>query len=88
MKKRTCCEECKMILEEETVAFGGMLLHYQLLVCNGDSVRFHVRVSSGDEHTEAALANQVSPALKLYHSIVRGRVTPCGLYDVVTDLCI
>ncbi|MBR7098986.1 MAG: hypothetical protein IKC59_06185 [Clostridia bacterium] len=87
MKKRACCEECKMILEEETVAFGGMLLHYQLLVCNGERGRFHIRVASGDEHTEAALGNRVSDAIKLYHSIVRGRVTPCGLSDVVSDFC-
>ena len=87
MKNKTGCEECKMILEEETVAFGGMLLHYQLLVCNGKGARFRVRVASGDEHTEAALGDQISDALKLYRSIVRGRVTPCGLYDVISDLC-
>ena len=85
MKKNMNCDACKLTLEEETVSFGGLLLNYQLLVCNGKGSRFRVRVASGGEHMEAELGNQVTPALKLYHAIVRGRVTPCGLPDVIAD---
>lgn len=85
MKKQMNCEACKLILEEETVSFGGLLLNYQLLVCNGEESRFHVRITSGGEQMEAELGDQVTPAIKLYHAIVRGRVTPCGLPDVMAD---
>ena len=85
MKKTQNCNACQFILEEETVSFGGMLLKYQFLVCNHDDLRFRVSVDSGKEHVEATLGNRIDPALKLYHAIVRGRVTPCGLNDVVSD---
>ena len=85
MKKQMNCEACKLILEEETVSFGGLLLNYQLLVYNGEGSRFRVRITSGGEQMEAELGNQVTPAIKLYHAIVRGRVTPCGLPDVMAD---
>ena len=89
MKKRNCnCNACRLTLEEETVSFGGMLLKYQLLICNGEDTKFYIRVATGDEHMEAALGNRVDPALKLYRAIVRGRVTPCGLQDVLSDLCV
>ena len=85
MKTHMNCEACQVTLEEETVSFGGLLLNYQLLVCNGKGARFRVRVAAGEEHMEAELGNQVTSALKLYHAIVRGRVTPCGLPDVMAD---
>ena len=85
MKRYMNCEACRVTLEEETVSFGGMLLNYQLLVSGGEGSRFRVRVAAGEEHMEAELGNQVTSALKLYHAIVRGRVTPCGLADVVAD---
>ena len=79
---------CRVTLEEETVSFGGMLLKYQLFVRNCEEGRFLIHVQSGDEHMEAVLGNRVDSALKLYHAIVRGRVTPCGLQDVVDDLLV
>ncbi len=85
MKKQMNCEACRMTLEEETVSFGGLLLNYRLLVCNGGGSRFLVRITSGEEQMEAELGNQVTPAIKLYHALVRGRVTPCGLLDVMAD---
>ena len=88
MKKSHNCTVCQLTLEEETVSFGGMLLKYQFAVCNGDSLRFLVRITSGQEQMEAILGNRIDPSLKLYHAIVRGRVTPCGLHDVVTDYCV
>ncbi len=88
MKKTQFCNTCQLTLEEETVSFGGMLITYQFLVCNRDDLRFCVRVDSGKEHVEASLGNRLDPALKLYHAIVRGRVTPCGLHDVVSDQCV
>ena len=87
MMKQQNCKTCKMILEEETVTFGGMLLRYQLFVTNGSNARFIIRVATGDEQTEALLGDRVDPALKLYRAIVRGRVTPCALQDVVGDFC-
>ena len=83
--KKMNCEACRLTLEEETVSFGGLLLNYQLLVSNGRESRFLVRITSGEEQMEAGLGNQVTSALKLYHALVRGRVTPCGLLDVMAD---
>lgn len=85
MRKTQICSRCQLTLEEETVSFGGMLLKYQFLVRNGAELHFVVRVILGQEHVEAALGNRIDPALKLYRAIVRGRVTPCGLQDVVSD---
>ena len=87
MKHFEACRGCRMVLEEESVTFGGMLLRYQLLVCNGGASRFLVRVSLGEEHTEAELGGRMETALSLYHTLVRGRVTPCGLSEVMADLC-
>ena len=83
--KKMNCDACRLTLEEETVSFGGLLLNYQLLVCNGRESRFLVRITSGEEQMEAELGDQVTSALKLYHALVRGRVTPCGLLDVMAD---
>ena len=85
MRKAQNCNGCQLTLEEETVSFGGMLLKYQFLACNGAELRFMVRIVSGQERMEAVLGNRIDPALKLYRAIVRGRVTPCGLQDVVSD---
>ena len=83
---REHCKDCSMTLEEETVLYGGMLLTYQLLVCNCAAERFKLRILSGNERSEAALGNVVEDALRLYRIIVQGRVTPCTLYDVLSDL--
>ena len=88
MKKAQNISLEKIILDEETVSFGGMLLNYQFAVCSNDSPRFYVRVAIGQEHMEAPLGDRIDPSLKLYHAIVRGRVTPCGLHDVVADYCV
>lgn len=88
MKTQHNCNTCQLILEEETVSFGGMLLKYQFAVCNGKDLHFLVRVASGREQVEAPLGDRIDPSLKLYRAIVRGRVTPCGLHDVVTDHCV
>ena len=87
MKKQSACRNCQLTLEEETVSFGGMLLKYQFAVCNDETPRFLVRITSGQERMEAILGNRIDHSLKLYRAIVRGRVTPCGLHDVVTDYC-
>lgn len=85
MKKAQNCTTSQTVLEEETVSFGGMLLNYQFLVSDNAERRFLVRISSGAESAETVLGIRISPALKLYHAIVRGRVTPCCLAEVVSD---
>ena len=80
------CTDCSMTLEEETVIFGGMLLTYQLLICNSSTDRFRLRIRSGEERSEVALGSRVELALRLYRTVVRGRVTPCGLPDVISEL--
>ena len=85
MKKAQIFTADQTVLEEEAVSFGGMLLKYQFIV-SGDRIHsFSVRISSGDESAEVALGTHLSPSLKLYHAIVRGRVTPCCLLEVVSD---
>ena len=85
MKKAQICTTSQTVLEEETISFGGMLLKYQFLVSGNQDHSFAVRISSGNEVAETVLGTRLSPAFKLYHAIVRGRVTPCCLAEVVSD---
>lgn len=76
-----------ILLKEETVSFGGMLLEYRLMVCNTYADRFRIRVQKGEERAEYSLGNDVEEAIRRYRAVVRGRVTPCGLEDVMLELC-
>ena len=81
------CKECKLVLEEETVSFGGMVLHYQLLVCPEGMDRFRIRVALGEESDECWIGDRIGDALERYRQLVRGCVTPCCLREVLEDLC-
>ncbi len=74
-------------LTEETVGFGGMLLEYSLLGYPVRADRFRICVLLGEERAEFGVGNNLERAIKLYRTVVRGRVTPCGLADVLKDLC-
>lgn len=73
-------------LAEETVSFGGMMLQYRLLAKETYQDRFRIRVTSGQEQTEASVGSDISSALNSYRAVVNGRVTPCCLHDVMYDL--
>lgn len=75
-----------IVLAEETVRFGGMILDYRLAAYPSRNERFRIRITSGDERAESAIGNDIEAALRAYRAILRGRVTPCGLEDVVYDL--
>ena len=81
------CRECKLILQEETVGFGGMVLRYQLLVCPEGTDRFRIRVTLGEESDECWIADRIEHALERYRLLVRGCVTPCCLREVLDDWC-
>ena len=81
------CGRCRLILEEETVSFGGMVLIYQLLACRGGEERFRIRVSLGEESDECWIGDRIGDALERYRQLVRGCVTPCCLREVLEDLC-
>ena len=74
-------------LTEEIISFGGMLLEYRLVACNTYADRFRIRVILGEERAECGTGNDIDLALRCYRAVVRGRVTPCGLSDVMYDLC-
>ena len=76
-----------LTLTEETVAFGGMILEYRLLVSDTSAGRFRIRISKSDERSEFVIGNDIDVAMRIYHAVVRGRVTPCALQDVLGDLC-
>ena len=76
-----------VLLKEEVVSFGGMLLEYRLFVCNTYADRFRIRVAKGEERAEYGVGNDLDVALRYYRAVVRGRVTPCGLFDVMCELC-
>lgn len=86
MKNAEQKTENGILLKEETVSFGGMILEYRLLVCNTYADRFRIRVQKGEERAEHSLGNDVEEAIRQYRAVVRGRVTPCGLEDVMCEL--
>jgi len=87
MKETMNCVGCRRILEQETVAFGGMLLEYRLLLANDGGDRFRVRVALGSEAAEYGIGDQLASALERYRLLVRGTVTPCCLREVLEVLC-
>ena len=81
------CVGCRMVVEEETVRYGGMLLQYHLLICKDEAERYRIRVSLGEETAEYCIGDRVEVALERYRKLVRGRVTPCCLGEVLEELC-
>lgn len=75
-----------IVLTQETVHFGGMILDYRLVAYHSPTERFRIRVTSGKETVESALGCDIETALRIYRAILGGRVTPCGLEDVLCDL--
>lgn len=73
-------------LAQETVRFGGMILDYRLNAYPSRIERFRIRITSGDECAESTIGNDIDAALRIYRAILHGRVTPCGLDDVMYDL--
>lgn len=73
-------------LEEETVSFGGMMLEYRLLASDTVADKYRIRIISGGERSESCVGSHIDSALKCYRAVVSGRVTPCGLQDVMYDL--
>ena len=81
------CAKCRMVIEEEAVRYGGMILQYCLLICKGEAERFRIRVSVGVEAAEYGIGDCLDTALEYYRILVRGRVTPCCLGEVLEELC-
>lgn len=79
-------EHKTILLAQETVSFGGMLLDYRLVACQSPSERFRICVASGDERVESVIGNDLEAALRTYRTVLQGRVTPCALEDVMYDL--
>ena len=72
---------------EDHVYFGGMQLTYRLLLTPGEVMhRYSVSISLCDETCEAEAGNDLLSALENYQRIREGRVTPCGLDDVMQEL--
>ncbi len=75
-----------IILIQETVRFGGMILDYRLVAYRSRTERFRIRITSGEEQVESTIGNDIDAALRVYRAVLHGRVTPCGLEDVMYDL--
>lgn len=87
MKDKNQCNACRMVLEEETVRYGGMILEYRLLICRKRIDRFRIRITQGEESAEYGIGDRLEAALERYRLLVRGRVTPCCLREVLEELC-
>ncbi len=87
MKTSALNSQNRITLHEEHVYFGGMNLAYQLMLSRGEELHsFCIRVSKGSEVREVDVGTDLSRALSWYEAIVRGRVTPCTLEEVLRDL--
>lgn len=75
-----------IVLAQETVRFGGMLLDYRLVASTSETDRFQIQISTGAEQAESGAGSDIEAALRAYRAVLRGRVTPCGLADVMYDL--
>ena len=85
MKKAT--DYSTITLCEDHVCFGGMQLIYRLLLVPGDVMhQYSISISLGGETCEADTGNELLRALEHYQRIHEGRVTPCGLEDVMQEL--
>lgn len=75
--------DCPIVLVGETVRFGGMILDYRLIAYPTQNERFHVRISTGRETAESVVGSDIEHALRIYRILLGGRVTPCGLAEVL-----
>ncbi len=72
------------ILREEEGFAGELFCTYRLLVRR--ERLFYVSITMGDEEAHAAVGEDFLAAVRIYDSVVRGRVTPITLGDVVQDM--
>ena len=82
MKKR----DEKMILADDTATAGGMTLRYQLTDGGRDGSRFHIRAEHGNHFADVGVGSDLVFAVDCYRAVREGRVTPCTLEDVISDL--
>ncbi len=87
MKLTKASKQVRIILDEESVYFGGMNLTYCLSVCEGSEGRcFYISVKKGDEQVGCDVGSDLWRATEQYQSIVHGTVTPCTLEEVLEEL--
>lgn len=86
MFKEPIYQHKPIILAQETVHFGGMILDYRLVAYQSRTERFRIRITSGEERVESTVGNDIEAAVRAYRAVLRGRVTPCGLKDIMYDL--
>lgn len=86
MNRKPAHKYGSIVLAQETVRFGGMLLDYRLVAGASETDRFQIRISNGAERAESNAGSDIEAALRAYQAVLRGRVTPCGLADVMYDL--
>lgn len=90
MKRLKQAESSRLIvLKEEQVLFGGLSLYYRFTVeSRRGEPRFGVAVELGEERSVGDLGNHLGRAWEMYALIVKGAVTPCSLYDVLSDFTV
>ena len=85
MKKATTYPT--ITLCEDHVCFGGMQLIYRLLLLPGEAMhQYSVSISLKEETCKSNAGNELLRAMEYYQRIREGRVTPCGLDDVMQEL--
>ena len=85
MKKST--NHSIITLCEDHVYFGGMHLTYRLLLLPGEVMHdYSISISLGKETCEGEAGCDLQLAIEHYQRIREGRVTPCGLDDVMQEL--
>ena len=74
------------LLQEKTLAIAKRPCTYRLFVSTGCFPQYYVALSSLQEGCEACVGNSQAMAEILFLTLVRGRVTPCTLPDVLQTL--
>ena len=78
----------EMTLTEAFVMVAGLRCRYRLVAAEDEVTRitFRIVIATDCEETVALVGDDLWRATDWFERILAGRVTPCGLHDVVEDL--
>ena len=77
-----------ILLCESSAPIGADTVEYQLYVFQGRGTgKYLLRLTLGKEQRQIGLGRDIKKALQFYQKLVRGRVTPCSLYEIFEDFC-
>ena len=85
---RTNEEKQEMTLTEAFVIVAGLRCRYRLVAAEDEVARttFRIAIATDCEESMVLVGDDLWRATDWFGRILAGRVTPCGLHDVVEDL--